>query len=131
MITEKQVRRRYFVELFSSLIAYVVVLVAVNLIADRSGTTNKTLLIVLSLLPMIPLAFAVAAAVRYVNDADELERHIQLNSLAITFATTAFASLSYGFLEGAGFPRLSMFVVWPFMGAVWLVASLAMRLRYR
>ena len=131
MITEKQVRRRYFVELFSSMGAYVVVLVGVNVIADHIGNANKSLLIVLSLLPMVPIAFAVASAVRYMNDADELERHIQLNSLAITFATTAFVSLSYGFLEGAGFPRLSMFVVWPFMGAVWLVTSLIMRLRYR
>ncbi len=65
------------------------------------------------------------------NDCDELERQIQFTSLAITFAATAFASLSYGFLQGAGFPRLSMIVVWPFIGAVWLVSSLLLRLKYR
>ena len=131
MIHEKSLRRRYFIELFGSMGVYVVVLIAVNFVADRIGTGNRPLLILLSLLPMVPIAFAVVSVIRFLNDCDELERHIQLTSLAVTFAATAFASLSYGFLEGAGFPRLSMFMVWPFMGAVWLAVSLAMRLRYR
>ncbi|MEO9170047.1 MAG: hypothetical protein ABI282_08180 [Candidatus Baltobacteraceae bacterium] len=131
MLTEKTLRRRYFTGLFGSMIAYAIALVAVNLIAARLGSGHTSLLVILSLVPMVPIAFAVAAIVRFMNDCDELERMIQLNSLAIAFATTAFASLSYGFLEGVGFPRPSMFVVWPFMAMVWLAASLVMRLRYR
>ena len=34
-------------------------------------------------------------------------------------AVTAALSFSYGFLESAGFPKLSMFWVWSVMGVVW------------
>ncbi|HEV7178687.1 MAG TPA: hypothetical protein VGN11_02385 [Candidatus Baltobacteraceae bacterium] len=131
MNTEQQVQRRYFIELFGSLFAYMVVLIGVNLIADRTGSSNRVLMVGLSILPMIPIAFALAAIVRFLNRCDELERSIQLTSLAVAFGATAFASFSYGFLEGAGFPRLSMFNVWPFMAAVWLVTSFILRMRYR
>ena len=131
MKTETGLKRRYQLELFASALAYAVLLISVNVIADRVGTANKPLLIVLSLVPMIPVAFIVAAVTRYLLGCDELERHIQLTSLAVTMGATAFVTFSYGFLEGAGFPRLSMFSVWPLMASVWLITSLIMRFRYR
>ncbi len=130
-MNEKSLQRRYFIELFGALGVYVVVLVGAIFIADRFAGGNRPLLVVLSIVPMIPVGFAVAAIVRFMNDCDELERQIQFTSLAISFAATAFVSFSYGFLEGAGFPRLSMFAVWPFMAAVWLASSLVLRLKYR
>jgi hypothetical protein len=48
---------------------------------------------------------------------------VMLENLAVAAAVTAGASLTYGFLENAGFPKLSMFVVWPVMGAVWGVSA--------
>ena len=36
-----------------------------------------------------------------------------------------------GFLENAGYPRLSMFTVWPVMGAVWAVLAIAENARNR
>ncbi len=131
MKTQQQVNRRYFIELFGSLAVYIVLLVAVNLIADRIGTANRPLLIVLAVTPMIPVIFTVAAIVRYLSACDELERQIQLTSLAVTVGATAFITFTYGFLEGAGFPRLSMFAVWPVMAAAWLMSSIVLRLRYR
>ena len=131
MNSQSQTNRRYYLELFTSLALYAMALVAVNLIAAHIGTANKALIVVLALLPMIPVGFTIAAVARYLMSCDELERHIQLVSLAITVGATAFATFTYGFLEGAGFPRLSMFVVWPFIGAVWLVSSLILRRRYR
>lgn len=131
MKTQQQVNRRYRFDLFVSLAAYGVLLVAVNLIADRIGTSNRPLLVLLAVTPMIPVAFVVAAVVRYLSNCDELERQIQLTSLAITVGATAFITFTYGFLEGAGFPRLSMFAVWPVMAAAWLASSIALRLRYR
>lgn len=131
MTTEKALKRRYAIELTGSMIGYALVLVAVNLIVERIGTGNRPLLVALAIIPMIPIGFALAAIVRFLNDCDELERQITLTSLAIAFAGTAFASLSYGFLEGAGFPRLSMFVVWPFMAAVWGIVSFVVRRSYR
>jgi hypothetical protein len=46
-----------------------------------------------------------------------------LEDVAVAAAVTAGASLTYGFLENAGFPKLSMFVVWPVMGAVWFALA--------
>ena len=131
MKTQQQVNRRYYIELFGSLAVYIVLLVAVNLVADRIGTSNRPLLVALAVAPMIPVICTVAAIVRYLSACDELERQIQLTSLAITVGATAFVTFTYGFLEGAGFPRLSMFSVWPLMAAVWLASSIALRLRYR
>ncbi len=131
MNTQQQVNRRYYIELFGSLAVYVVLLIAVNLIAGRIGTSNRPLLIALAVTPMIPVIFTVAAVVRYLSACDELERQIQLTSLAITVGATAFVTFTYGFLEGAGFPRLSMFSVWPLMAIAWLASSIALRLRYR
>jgi hypothetical protein len=50
---------------------------------------------------------------------DEYVRLRNLESLAIAAAMTAGLSFSYGFLEGDGFPRLSMFWVWGIMGVGW------------
>jgi hypothetical protein len=50
---------------------------------------------------------------------DEFLRLRSLEGLAIAAAVTAALSFSYGFLEGAGFPKLSMFWVWPVMCVVW------------
>jgi FlaA1/EpsC-like NDP-sugar epimerase len=131
MTTQRDVNRRYYRELTLSMVAYVVTLVGVLLLAQRASITNRVALAAISLVPMIPVAGACVAIVRFIRDCDELERQIQLSSLAITVLVTAFVTFSYGFLEGAGFPRLSMFVVWPLMGAVWLVSSLAYRWYYR
>ncbi|MEA1674025.1 hypothetical protein [Nitrospirillum sp. BR 11163] len=40
---------------------------------------------------------------------------MQLVAIGFAFAGTALLTFTYGFLEVAGFPRLSMFMVWPLM----------------
>jgi hypothetical protein len=50
---------------------------------------------------------------------DEFMRLRSLEGIAIAAAVTAGLSLSYGFLESAGFPRVSMFWVWGVMGVTW------------
>ena len=43
---------------------------------------------------------------------DEYQRMQMLETISIAAAITAGVSFTYGFLESAGFPRLSMFAVW-------------------
>jgi hypothetical protein len=43
---------------------------------------------------------------------DEYMRMRLLENVAIATAITAAVSFTYGFLETAGFPKLSMFTVW-------------------
>ncbi|TBU72195.1 hypothetical protein DNK10_21850 [Pseudomonas daroniae] len=52
-------------------------------------------------------------------------------ALAITFVGTALLTFSYGFLEVAGFPRLSMFFVWPVLASLWALGTFAAWRRYR
>ncbi len=68
---------------------------------------------------------ALWAIIRQFKRVDEFVRLRTLENVAIAAAVTAGATFSYGFLENAGFPRLSMFAVWPLMGAVWAVVALA------
>ena len=121
----------YIVAMLWSLAAYAALLVASNLIYDRWFEGEKGIItILLALLPMVPTLFTIRAIVVFLQSVDELERLIQLKSLAIAFASTAFITFTYGFLEGIGLPKLSMFCVWPLMGAIWLLARLLVGLRY-
>ena len=60
-----------------------------------------------------------------------MQRKLQLEALAMAFAGTALITFGYGFLEGAGLPKLSMFVVWPIMAALWVIGVTVGRWRYR
>jgi hypothetical protein len=50
-----------------------------------------------------------------------------LETIAIAFAITGGVTFTYGFLENAGYARLSMFTVWGVMGLSWGLASLFRR----
>ena len=43
---------------------------------------------------------------------------------------TALLTFTYGFLETTGFPKLSMFFVWPLMGAFWVIGCVLGLRRY-
>lgn len=121
--------RRYQKELGFALLLYMALLVgALLLSADMQAGALRTALL---LSPMLALALAVRAIVRLVRDTDEFLRKSMLEQLAIAAAGTAGITFTYGFLEMAGFPKLSMFMVWPLMGALWVAASVAHWLRSR
>ena len=56
---------------------------------------------------------------------------VQFQALGFSFAGTAILTFSYGFLEGLGYPRLSMFSVWPILAVLWIVGLLLARRRYQ
>ena len=87
--------------------------------------------IALALLPVIPMIAMAVSIIRRLNAMDEMGRKIQLEALAVAFVCTALTTFSYGFLETAGFPRMSAFMVWPIMGGVWCVATIIGSRRYQ
>lgn len=122
-------RRRYQKELGLSLLLYMALLVgALVLSQDLAPGALRTALL---LSPMLAFGLAVRAIVRLVRDTDEFLRKTMLEQLAIAAAGTAGLTFTYGFLEVAGFPKLSMFMVWPLMGALWVAASVVHWLRSR
>jgi hypothetical protein len=119
---EKQVARAYRAELWVAILVYVVLLFG-SIQFGRPLPEGLPRTIVL-LLPMAGFALMIRAIVRHVARIDEYQRLRMLESVGIAFAITGALTFSYGFLETAGFPRLSMFGVWIVMGASWGLVNL-------
>jgi hypothetical protein len=114
---EREATRKYLIEFSTTMVLYVVVLFGSIYIAKpmQPGIARTLLLVT----PIIPILLTVWAIARQFRRMDEFVRLRSLESIAIAAAVTAGVSLTYGFLESAGFPKLSMFWVWPVMGLVW------------
>ena len=114
---EHEGNRKYRLELFSAMAAYMLVLFgSISVAKGMDENLARTLLLIT---PIIPLMLAVWAIARHFRRMDEYMRLRSLESIAIGAAVTCALSLTYGFLESAGFPKLSMFWVWPVMGFAW------------
>ena len=107
---EKRAAKIYMRELIASIALYTVILMA----AIHFGRPMEpgVLRTVVLLTPMIGFAAALWAIVRQIQRADEYIRMRLLENVALGAAITAGLTFTYGFLETAGYPKLSMFTVW-------------------
>jgi hypothetical protein len=71
------------------------------------------------------------AIARHLGRLDEYLRRNLLESFALAAALTAGLTFSYGFLETAGYPRLSMFSVWMVLAACTGLVTTVRALRQR
>jgi hypothetical protein len=111
--------------------AVYVVAVAVLSLAFNLGLVPPALAIPLALAPMVPAILAALAKVDGFRELDELQRKIQSEGILFAFVITAVVTFSYGFLEVyAGFPRLSMFFVWPVLAMGWMAGATLASRRY-
>ncbi|MGE7371255.1 hypothetical protein ACQKKX_19645 [Neorhizobium sp. NPDC001467] len=123
-------RTRFFVEFGVSMGAYMAVLIA-SILLVAAGTVTGIWATVVSLLPMLPALGVAVAVMRQLRASDELQQRIQLEALSLAFAGTALMTFSYGFLENVGFPKLSMFYVWPLMAVLWIIGGIVSNRRFR
>ncbi|TKJ97642.1 hypothetical protein PflCFBP13510_25940 [Pseudomonas fluorescens] len=121
--------KRFPMEFAVILLVYVLCVVVSNVY--MSSMPDGVAKIALALLPVIPMIAMAVSIIRRLNAMDEMGRKIQLEALAVAFVCTALTTFSYGFLETAGFPRMSAFMVWPIMGGVWCVATIIGSRRYQ
>jgi hypothetical protein len=126
---EQRVARAYNLELFVSLAVYALLLVG----SIRFGRpmAEGVLRTVILLLPMLGFGLMIRALVRHVARVDEYQRVRLLENIALAAAITAALSFSYGFLETAGYPRLSMFSVWIALGGSFALVLALRALRER
>jgi len=118
---EREAKRKYFLEMGAVLALYLVTLVvSIRLGEKMEPGTGRTLLL---LTPVIPVLLTVWVLVRQFSRMDEFVRLRSLEAFSVAGAITAGLTFTYGFLEGAGFPRLSMFWVWGVMGFSWGTVS--------
>lgn len=92
-------RRRYFREFIPPMAAYVVLVFLSVWLLKRIDVPALRALV--ALLPLPPIAFALRAIARYIRDADELQRRIELEAVAFSSALVSLAYLTGGFLQAA------------------------------
>lgn len=118
---EKQANHMYFKELLGAFVIYFIVIFLSNFLADQMTPQPLRTLIILA--PVIPAIMMIWAIIRQFRRMDEYIRRRQLENVGISAAMTAVFALSYGFMEAAGFPKLSMFIVWGLLMAGWGVSD--------
>ncbi len=124
----KRAARLYVLEFSLSIAAYVaVVFLSRSLWQTASGGWRVAIV----LLPLIPIAFVVAAIARFLAGTDELERRKSVESLALAGVTTAVLALTYGLMEGDGLPRLSAWWTYATFMISWIVATYFVRRRFQ
>jgi hypothetical protein len=117
----KNMRNTYFVELGAAILVYAVVLVlTIKYGRPMEAGTLRTIVL---LSPMVGFVLAGWAIQRHFKRTDEYFRKNSLEAGAIAAAATAAITFSYGFLETAGYPKLSMFVIWPLMCVIFALVS--------
>jgi len=122
--------KQYLKELTATLVVYGVLLIgSIELLTHVDVARPWRDVIALS--PMLPAAAMAWVILRELRRMDELQRRIQLEALGFSFAGTAVLTFSYGFLEGLGYPKLSMFTVWPILATLWVVGLVLARRRYQ
>jgi hypothetical protein len=126
---EKIIARAYLRELLGALAIYTALLVPTIVYGRRLDDGVLKILVLAS--PMIGFGLAVWAIARHLRRVDEFMRQYTLETVAMAAAITAGITFTYGFLETAGYPRLSMFAVWPIMGGAWITVSVVRMLARR
>ena len=100
--------------------------------AFNSHLVRGAAVIPVALLPMVPAVLGGLASIDGFRSMDELQRKVQSEGILFAFFITAILTFSYGFLEVyAGFPRVSMFFVWPVLAVTWMIGTALATLRYR
>ncbi|WP_426210668.1 hypothetical protein [Massilia sp. TWP1-3-3] len=114
---EKTVSRAYLMEMAAGFAVYGIILVGT--IKFGRPMAEGPLRTVVLMLPMLGFLGVVWAIGRHLMRVDEYIRKFTLENIAIAAAVTAAATFTYGFLETAGYEKLSMFTVWCVMGGTW------------
>lgn len=110
MTYEKKIARTYYAEMAGSLAVYCVLIVlALRIGKPMPDGAARTLLLVS---PMAGFVLMLWAIIRQLARMDEYLRIRLLENIAVGAAITAGLTFTYGFLETAGYPQLSMFTVW-------------------
>jgi hypothetical protein len=121
--------KRYGSEFGSSMAAYVV-MVPVSIWLLKSHT-HSPLRYIYAVLPVIPAAFAMWAAIRFFRHLDELQRRIQFEGIAFSFLATCLIALTWGFLQNAGLPHADVIWIAPLAVFLWGVGRCIAARSYR
>ncbi|HVC37814.1 MAG TPA: hypothetical protein VNF46_05370 [Gammaproteobacteria bacterium] len=129
-LTPDAASRRYKYHVFMAMGLYIMVLFVC--IHYLKTTPPGALRIVLALLPTLPVTWVMWSLFMFLTRADELQRRVHLESLALAAGVTAFLSLTYGFLEDfAGLPHIPAWWTFVVIDIVWGATGCVLWRRYR
>lgn len=121
--------RRYRLSMLIAMVAYMGTLFG-SITWLQHGLTGPARIFV-ALLPAVPVVFIFRAALRLLRETDELEARTIVESFALAGAITAMAAVTYGFLEGVGFPKLSAWWTWMVLMGSWPICRFIVLRKYR
>ena len=108
---------------------------SVWLLKGAMADESTSLRAVVSLLPVIPIAFAIREVLRLVRASDELQRRIDLEALAIAALVVGLFCLSLGFLVSAQVFEIkgSTVLIWmfPALSVTFVLARIRAQRHYR
>jgi hypothetical protein len=126
-------RRRYLREFTPAMAAYVLGLFASLWLLKR--VDEPVLRAIIALLPVPPIALVVRAVMRFIRDADELQRQIELESVSLATALVSMLYLAGGFLQMAKVIDIpagpAMFWVFPCVCLAYGLVKTVVARRYR
>lgn len=128
----RALRQRYMREFIPPMLAYAVVMFFWKpLLASVELTWLRA---VIAVLPATLVLVALRSIMRYVRDSDELQRRIELESIAIAAGFTSAAYLTAGFLQTAKLIAVhgstAMLMVFPSICLAYSLARLVISRRY-
>lgn len=121
--------KRYLKEFIPAMAAYTA-MVPISIWLLR-GHEHSPLRYLYAVLPVIPSAFAMWAAIRFFRGLDELQRRIQFEGLAFSFLGTCLISLTWGFLQNAGLPHADVIWIAPLLIMLWGLGIAVASRRYQ
>ncbi|MFN2448162.1 MAG: hypothetical protein ABR508_00005 [Candidatus Baltobacteraceae bacterium] len=128
-LREKQIARRYTIQLAGLMALYVVVLLA-SIRTLQTHHFGPVLQALVAATPALPMFGVVAAVIQFMLGIDELQRQIHLEALAIAAGITAALAMTYTFLEGAGLPHSQAWWAFACVDIIWAVSLPFVKRRY-
>ena len=125
--------RRYIRALWPALIGYSLALF-LSLWLLRRGIDPLPLRALVAVLPVLPLALMLRAALRYLREIDELQRRIETESIGIASLTLSLIYFGAGLLQKAKVfdvdAGVAMIWVFPLLCGIYGVAKMVLTRRY-
>lgn len=114
-------QRRYFREFTLAIAAYALVLTASVYGLNHSVVGFERYLVAVA--PAVPLVGVFIACVRWLRGTDEYHRQTTITGMAIAGGSTALICVTYGFLENAGLPKMSVWISYLIFMTIWGIAT--------
>ncbi len=125
--TDRRNKLRFLAWVFAWMAAFLLVTWILRSDSPPTGATAW----LLALAPNVLGIIAALSYVRFLRDADELVRRIQLEGLAIGFGIGAVFGIGYQLAERAGAPEIATGDVVAVMAIAWGLGQLVAAWRYR